>query len=148
MIIGYFENKLNDKGRTALPAKFRHELGTEIIVAKWYEGCIVLIGSKSWLGLIGKLSGESKIVTSSVRDTDRFIMGSAFEIILDDQGRFVIPKSLRDYANIGGEIIFLGLGDRVEIWDKKRWSEREKYVAEHAAEIIENIAQERLLNDK
>ena len=125
MLIGQYLVKLTDKGRLALPSKFKKILGNEIIVAKWYEGCIVIVDSHKWQGLLNKLTGNAEHITESVRDTDRFLLGSAFEVELDAQGRFVVPKTLRRYANIQREAVFLGLGDRVEILDEKTWSEKE-----------------------
>ena len=143
MLIGQYVNRLNEKGRTALPAKFREIVGDSAIIAKWYEGCLVVVDTNSWEVLLTKLTGKSEIITSPVRDTDRFILGSAFEINLDSQGRFVIPKILREYAGLKDEITFVGLGTRVEVWDKKAWEEREKFVQEHASEFVEKLAEKR-----
>lgn len=144
MLIGQYIASLTEKGRTALPKRFREVIGDSVIVAKWYEGCLVVVDAPSWVELLQKLTGKSEIITAPVRDTDRFILGSAFEVELDAQGRFVIPKVLRDYAGLKSEIIFLGLGSRVEIWDKGAWEEREKYVQENAPEMIEKLAKEKV----
>jgi MraZ protein len=143
MLVGQYIQKISTKGRTALPAKFRQVLGKDVIVAKWYEGCLVIVDGKSWQALLLKLTGKSEIITAPVRDTDRFILGSAFEVNLDNQGRFVIPKLLREYAGLAEEAVFVGLGDRVEIWDKKGWEERERYVQKHASEMVEKLAKDR-----
>jgi MraZ protein len=143
MLVGQYIQKISTKGRTAVPAKFRQALGQNVIVAKWYEGCLVIVDSKSWQALLLKLTGKSEVITAPVRDTDRFILGSAFEINLDNQGRFVIPKLLREYAGLTEQAVFVGLGDRVEVWDKKGWGEREKYVQKYAGEMVEKLAKDR-----
>ena len=140
MFIGHYYSVLTDKGRTAFPKKFRVQIGEAGICAKWYEGCLVIVGEDKWGALLERLTGKSEIITKPVRDTDRFILGSAFEIDFDAQGRFVVPKVLRDYAQLSDEIVFVGLGDRVEVWNKKDWEEREKKVADEAEVLIEEIA--------
>ena len=142
MLLGQYEVNLTDKGRLALPKRFREKLGARVIVAKWYEGCLVVVANESLKSLLGRLTLESKFITAPVRDTDRFILGSAFEVDLDKQGRFVVPKYLRDYAGLTGEVVFLGLGNRVEIWAKKVWLEKEKIIQKEAEGLIETIAKE------
>lgn len=143
MLIGHSYVKLTEKNRAALPKRFREELGEKAIVAKWYEECLVVVSEASWKGLLSKLTGKSEILTSPVRDTDRFILGSAFEISLDSQGRFVIPKILKEYAKLKDEVVFVGLGNRLEIWDVEAWRKREKFVQEHSAELVEKLAEEK-----
>ncbi len=124
----------------AIPKKIRRHLGKKFIIAKWYEGCLVAVSHESWQELLNRLTGASQIITSPVRDTDRFIMGSAFEVVPDEQGRIIIPEKLAQYAGFKKEVLFMGLGNRVEIWDQVSWEEREKYIAEHSAEFLEEVA--------
>lgn len=140
MLIGQYTTRLSDKSRTALPARFRRELKNKVIIAKWYEGCLVIVAQDKWAALLARLTSKLEFVTKSVRDTDRFILGSAFDIELDNQGRFIIPKNLRDYANLGDELVMLGLGDRVEVWDKLQWKKREAYISRHASSLVEELA--------
>ena len=143
MLIGQFTSKLTDKDRIAVPKKFRSDLGREMIVARWYENCLVLVSLDSWNELRNRLSGVSGPVISPVRDIDRFILGMAFEISLDKQGRFIIPDKLLDHANIKSEVVFVGLGDRVELWAIEEWKRIEDVVQEKAAAAIEMIAKQK-----
>src|SRR3989344_4239659 len=116
MIIGQYSSKLTEGNRISIPKKYRDELGEEIIIAKWYEGSLILVSKQYWKDLIERLTGKSRIIAAPVRDIDRFIYGSAFELEFDGQGRFVLPEMLKEYAKINSEVVFAGLGDRVEIW--------------------------------
>ncbi len=142
MLIGQYFSKLTQKNRVAVPKKFREELGSEMIVARWYEGCCVLVSKQNWQNLIDRLIGRTHLVISPIRDIDRFILGSAFEVSLDSQGRFVLPEVLVDFAGLKEEVVFLGLGDRVEIWAKEKWIDLEKSAEEKASLAIEKIAKE------
>ncbi len=141
MVIGLYETKVTGKRRLAIPKKFREKLGSTLIVAKWYEKCLVLTGEEGWDDLFKRVTGDIKMITSPVRDTDRFILGSAYEVNPDDQGRVVLPEKLINWAGIKSEAVFLGLGDRVEIWDKAEWEKKEKQIGETAEELLEKLGE-------
>ena len=140
MLIGQHTSKLTDKNRISVPKKFREELGSEMIIAKWYEECLVLVSRENWQKLVRRLIGDARIIISPVRDIDRFIFGSAFEADLDNQGRFVLSESLINYARIETEVVFVGLGNRVEIWSAEAWKELEEIAEKKASKAIETIA--------
>src|SRR3989338_11195004 len=109
MIIGEFNQKLGDKNRIAFPKKFREELGNKLIITKGYEGCLVLMSPAQWEEMIsGAVSGP--FVSGLIRDTTRFLLGSASEIELDAQGRFIVPTYLKDYGSLNLDGVFVGLG--------------------------------------
>ena len=140
MLIGQHTSKLTDKNRISVPKKFREELGSEMIIAKWYEECLVLVSRENWQKLVRRLIGDARIIISPVRDIDRFIFGSAFEADLDNQGRFVLSESLINYARIETEVVFVGLGNRVEIGSAEAWKEVEEIAEKKASKAIETIA--------
>lgn len=116
-----------------------------MILAKWYENCLVLIGRDSWRALLERLTGGEQMIVQPIRDTEHFIFASAYEVVGDDQGRIVLPDRLVSYASLGEQVYFLGIGDRVEIWNKEVWEKKEAQVALEAASYIENLAKK---NDK
>lgn len=140
MIIGQYYSKLTDKSRLSIPKKFREEIGDDLVIARWYESCLVLVAKNDWEKLIRRLTGEGGIVTSKVRDIDRFISGLAYEVGLDKQGRFIVPDKLLLHSGIQDEAVFVGLKDRIEIWSRQNWEELEKRVDEKATIAIEQIA--------
>lgn len=140
MLIGQYISKLTDKDRISVPKKVRAELGEELVIARWYEKCLVLVAKDSWEKLQSRVRGKTSIITTPVRDIERFILGLAFEIRLDKQGRFVLPKPLIDYAQVKDEIIFVGLGDRCEVWASESWINLENQVEEKARKAIDRIS--------
>lgn len=140
MLIGQYKSKLTDKFRLAIPKKFREEIGDEFVVARWYEKCLVMVAKEDWDSLAKRLTGESRIITTTVRDVDRFILGLAFEVKLDAQGRFIVPEKLLIHSGIRDEAVFVGLEDRIEIWSAQNWKELEESVEEKATAAIEEIA--------
>src|SRR3989344_994303 len=104
VFIGQYEVKLTEKGRIALPVEFRRKIGKKAYITRWYEGCLVIVSSQSWMALLDKVGAKSIHLTQAVRDTDRFILGASFEVDLDSQGRFVVPKMLRGYAQLKDDV--------------------------------------------
>lgn len=142
MLIGSYVGNVGDKRRVAVPKKFLTELGDEPVIAKWYENCLVLVSTSFWEELLKRLTGGSKVASLGVRDIERFILGSAFETEPDGQGRIVIPELLAQYAGITKELVFVGLGNRVEMWPKEAWDKKSQDLAQTTKEYIENIAKD------
>ena len=126
--------------RISIPTVFRENLGKELVLSQWYEGCLVLTAKSSLNTLLGRVTGDEKTIIEPVRKTEHFIFASSFEVIPDEQGRIVVPDKLMAYAKLEAWVYFLGVGDRVEVWNKEIWEAREKEVAQEAASYIEDLA--------
>ncbi|MCH5207377.1 MAG: division/cell wall cluster transcriptional repressor MraZ [Oscillospiraceae bacterium] len=116
---GQYEHTLDAKGRMNFPAKLLKELGEHFYISKSInEKCLTVYTSESWETLRDKLKGNSSKNALAVQ---RFIFGSACEVEPDKQGRIAIPLALRNYAEITGEVVVVGMADRAEIWQKAKW---------------------------
>jgi transcriptional regulator MraZ len=122
MLIGQYEGKIDVKGRTAFPKKFREVLGDRLIITLGYENSLIVVSEKGWKALLEGTEGKP-FIQSGARETQRFLLGSASSIELDSKGRFIIPSYLRNFGKIKGDVVFLGLSRYVEIWDKELWGE-------------------------
>jgi MraZ protein len=140
MLTGSYLGVLSDSRRVAVPKKFINEIGENPVVAKWYEDCLVLVNANFLKDLIAKLTGEKQIVNLGVRDIERFIIGSSFEVEPDDQGRIIIPEILAKYAFLEKDVVFVGLLDRVEIWSNKTWEEKSSEFAKTTKSYIEGLS--------
>ena len=140
MLVGHYQTKIDLKNRTAVPAKYRQVLGKKVVLAQWYENCLVIVSKNQWGALLKQIT-QKPFIVSPARETDRFLLGNAFEIDLDSQGRFVVPPTLTKYAGLDKEVVFIGLLNRVEIWDKNNWDKHQKYLNEKAADIAEALSQ-------
>ena len=138
MLIGEYSTKLGEKNRVAVPKKFRTEMGNNLILAKGYEGCLILVTGGQWKKVTDGML-KAPYTREAARDTARFIVGSASEIDTDKQGRFVLPNNLKEYAELGKEVVFVGLMNRVEVWDAKQWKARSDYLAKNSSLIAEKL---------
>jgi len=109
-----------------------------LIIARGYEGCLILLDNKRWK-LLETVISKEPILNLSIRDTKRFLLGGASELELDNQGRFVLANNLKDYAEINEEIVFIGLIDWVEIWNKDKWQEKLKELSKNASDIADKL---------
>jgi len=138
MLIGQYRGKVSPKGRVAFPKKFREQLGTKLVITRGYEGCLIVVSQKDWQTLLEGTENKP-FVLEATRTTLRFLLGNAAEVELDPQGRFVLPSYLRSYGEIKKEAVFLGLQKYVEIWDRTRWEEYQKYLSKNIKTISERL---------
>jgi len=120
MFTGEYHHAVDEKGRVAVPARFRAELAGGALVSKWIDGCLALHPKSAWDALAGKVS-TLPITEPGARTFQRFIFGTAFEVELDRQGRLVVPQVLREFAGLGTEAVVVGSRDHLEIWSPERW---------------------------
>lgn len=140
MFLGTYLVSVTSGKRISIPSVFRENLGKELVLSQWYEGCLVLVAKGSLNLLLGRITGDQKSIIEPIRKTEHFIFASSFDVVPDEQGRIVIPDRLVNYAKLSDQVYFLGVGDRVEIWNKEVWEMTEKEVAEDAATYIEELA--------
>jgi MraZ protein len=138
MLIGEYKSTLGKKNRVSLPKKFREILGENLILTKGYEQALIIVNEKLWKKVAQEVINGS-FINKDIRDTSRFLVGGAKEIELDKQGRFVIPQSLLEHAGLKDEVVFIGLVNWVEVWDKTKWEERLNYLKAHGEEIAQEI---------
>ncbi len=120
MLLGQYEGKIDEKGRTAFPKKLRETLGDKLIVTFGYEQALIVVSESGWKSLLEGTEGKP-FIQAEARETQRFLLGGASFVELDSKSRFIIPSYLRQFGKIAQEVIFIGLSRYVEIWDKKRW---------------------------
>ncbi len=139
MLLGTYSAKLAENHRTSIPSQLKKDLGQELVLAKWYEECLVLVSKQAFNALLERIVGKNNLVTNPVRGSEHFIFTGAYEIDSDDQGRIVIPESLIKYSHLTDEIYFLGVGDRVEIWNKNLWDKKIETVVKDAPNYIDEL---------
>lgn len=143
MLLGQYEGKVGAKGRIAFPKRFREILGDRLIITLGYENSLIIVSEEGWKALLEGTEGRP-FVQSETRETQRFLLGGASFVELDDKGRFIIPSYLRTFAKIKDEVVFLGLSRYVEVWDKSRWEEYRGNLEEN----IEGISQKLIKNEE
>lgn len=120
MLIGEYEHSLDAKGRLIMPAKIREDIGEKFIITKGLDGCLFGFSQNEWNNFEEKLK-TLPLTNKNARDFVRFFLSGAIECEIDKQGRFLIASNLREYATMEKEVIIIGVGTRIEIWNKDKW---------------------------
>jgi len=139
MFTGQYEHAVDQKGRVAVPVRFREKLEKGSVVTKGLDGCLFVFPKSKWESL-AKSVGQLPVNKASVRLYSRMLLANAVEIEFDNQGRILIPIFLRKFALINSKVIFAGIFDRVEIWSKHSWDEMTKSSDKDAGKIVEELS--------
>lgn len=140
MLLGEYQHAVDDKGRLAVPAKFRKSLSGGVVVTKGMESCLYLYPTEEWLKLADALS-KLPINRADSRAFSRLLLGGANHAEIDSQGRILVPEYLRKYAGITSRAVIVGLYNRAEIWDEEKWKEYRAKVEERGDEIAERLGE-------
>lgn len=119
MFMGEYHQKIDEKGRLIIPAKIRYELGENFIVTRGLDGCLFVYKKDTWNKIISKYQALPNV--KEARNFMRFFLSGAISLDFDKQGRINISTPLTKYADLTKDVTVIGVGDRLEIWDSKRW---------------------------
>ena len=133
MFMSEYNHTVDAKGRLIIPSKFREILGDEFVISKGMDGCLFVYANDDWKAFEEKLT-SLPLINKEARQFDRFFLAGAAQVEVDKQGRILLPASLRSFANLDKDVVLVGVGSRIEIWDK------EKYEALSADENMDDIA--------
>ncbi len=122
MLIGEFSHGMDKKNRIIIPSKLRDGLGEQFVMTKGLDSCLYIYPITEWKTLEAKLKALP-LTDKNARSFVRFFFSGANEMEPDKMGRVLIPQSLLNYAGISGEVVSVGMMDRVEIWSKEKWQE-------------------------
>lgn len=121
-----YECKLDAKGRLVLPAKFKASLpeasGGELMVRRGFEPCLVLYPMVEYKKIFSRIAGLNEF-NEEYRSLQRNFFRGNTQVELDNLGRFVVPKPMIKYANLEKEVIMVGMGNRIEVWDAAGYEE-------------------------
>ena len=137
MLMGEYSHSLDTKGRLIMPVKLRQDIGEKFILTKGLDGCLFAFSQTEWLNFEEKLK-SLPLSDKNARNFVRFFLSGATECEIDKQGRFLIPTNLRIAGNLEKEAIIIGVGTRLEIWNKETWEKCDQEIS--ADEIAENMA--------
>ena len=140
LLIGQYEATVGDKGRIALPKKLREIIGDRLIITLGYENALTIVSEEGWKALLEGTEGRP-FIQREARETQRFLLGGASSIVLDDKGRFILPDYLRSFAEVKDTVIFLGLSRYVELWDKSKWEIYRKGLEKNIDKIAKRLTQ-------
>ena len=138
VFIGEYRHSLDDKGRLAIPVKFRADLESGAIVTRGLDGCLYVYTTTEWQKLADKLAAMPMSQSNS-RAFARLMLAGAMDVAIDKQGRIVVPDYLRSYAGIKKNLVVAGLYNHLELWDEKAWNAYKKKTEKDSGDIAEQL---------
>lgn len=126
MFYGEYAHTIDRKGRLIIPSKFRQQLRANSIemlfLTRGLDGCLFLFPEGEWRSAEGKLK-DIPFTKGEGRKFNRVFFSAAVDVKPDGLGRILIPKSLKEFAQIKDEVVMIGVSTRIEIWAKHKWQE-------------------------
>ena len=140
MFLGEFEHSIDDKGRLAIPARFRAALEEGLVMTRGVERCLVIYDAESWRGVSDRVRNLNPWQEEARRMQRHFFSG-AVPAQADKLGRVVVPQFLRTYAQLDDEVTVVGVADRIEVWSRAEWQRQRSDAERDSAELAEHLAQ-------
>lgn len=138
MFFGYYERTLDEKGRLLIPSKMKDEAGIKVFIMKGFDGALSIYKASKFEELV-KASETIPFNKKNSRAYLRIQLGSACELDVDRQGRIQLPTHLLNKYHIGKDVVVLGVGEHMEVWDRAAYEEYERNANESFEEIAENL---------
>ncbi|MCR4691464.1 MAG: division/cell wall cluster transcriptional repressor MraZ [Lachnospiraceae bacterium] len=120
MFKGEYSHTIDTKGRMIMPSKYRELLGDVFTITRGFDKCLMAFDQAGWENFEQKIR-SLPVSKPSARKAQRYFIGGSQDVEIDKQGRALIPAVLREHAGLGKEIVLMGVGNYIEIWDKATW---------------------------
>lgn len=140
MFIGEYQHSIDEKGRVAVPVKFRNLLKKGAVVTRGIDNCLFLYSREQWNKIAGKLA-NMPVSQSRARAFSRLMLAGAMEADFDNQGRITLPEYLRSFAGLKKKAVIAGLYDRLEIWDEESWNKYKSGAEKESTAIAESLSE-------
>ena len=140
MLLGEYKHNLDTKGRMAIPAKFRDKLSAGAIITRGIDNCLFVFANAEWEKLAEKLIALP-LAQANSRAFVRLMLAGATDVVVDSQGRILIPDYLRKYAGLKKMTVVAGLYNRIEVWDEAVWTAYKTKAETSSEEIAEKLGE-------
>jgi MraZ protein len=138
VFLGTYEPKLDEKGRLILPAKFRDEMSSGVVLTRGQERCLYAFPRAEFEQIHTQLR-QAPLTSKQARDYMRVFLSGAADEVPDRQGRITIPSILRSYAGLERDLAVIGSGSKVEIWGAAAWATYLEAQEESFSQITEEV---------
>lgn len=145
MFYGEYEHTIDRKGRLIIPAKFRQALkehdATTLFLTRGFDGCLFLFPESEWRDLENRFK-QIPFTKAEGRKFNRLFFSGASEVDVDRLGRLLIPRTLKEFAQIKQDVVIVGVSTRMEVWSKEQW----RAFYEGSRQSFEEIAERVMLD--
>jgi MraZ protein len=140
---GTFDHTLDAKSRLTVPARYRAALADGVVMAMPVDlkPSVGVWRPADYERYTERALAELPPLSPKLNELERFFYGSSQDADLDAAGRIMVPGFLGEHASLAKEVVVVGAGDRLELWDRTRWSEHRTTLLSGVAEITAHVDQ-------
>lgn len=138
---GTFDHTLDAKNRLTVPARYRAALADGVVLAMPVDlkPCVGVWRPEQYETYTQRALAELPPLSSRLNEMERFFYGSSHDTELDAAGRIMVPSFLGDYAKLAKDVVVVGVGDRMELWDRSAWGEHRSSLLSGVAEVTARV---------
>jgi len=138
---GTYDHTLDAKNRLTVPARYRAALAEGVVMAMPVDlkPCVGVWRPAEYETYTRRALADLPPLSSRLTELERFFYGSSQDAELDAAGRIMIPSSLREEAHLAKDVVVVGVGDRLELWDKSVWNEHRSTLLTGVAEVTARV---------
>lgn len=140
MFIGEFAYRVDEKGRVPIPPRFRTDEVKEkgVVLCPGADRCIAIYPLSIWNKMAESLT-SGPLISSKMRKLNRALFATSFNAEMDAQGRVNLPAQLKNYANLGDEVVIIGVNTYMELWNSQQWQQEKINSQEESWQTIETM---------
>ena len=138
MFLGEHRHALDAKGRVIFPVRMRAELGAQVVIQKGIEPCLYVLPPDEWDRQVQRVT-ELPTTNPEARRYARHFFSQASSERIDAQGRLTIPQTYREYASLDRDVVIVGSGRRVELWDAAAWDAQRDSVESNLEDLTRDL---------
>jgi MraZ protein len=138
---GTFDHTLDAKNRLTVPARYRATLAEGVVMAMPVdlEPCVGVWQPQQYERYTERALAELPPLSPRLAELERFFYGSSQDAELDAAGRIMLPSFLSEHAGLSKDVVVVGAGERLELWDRTRWNEHRPTLLGGVAEITARV---------
>ena len=136
---GNFEHTLDAKHRLTVPSKFRTQLAGPVFLVKGVDRCISVYPEQTYSAMTDAALAGLNHFSPEARELRRFFHGNAADVELDSAGRVMLPPSHREHAGIDRQVMIVGTGDSLELWDLDAWKAYDTDLTARAPDLTSSL---------
>lgn len=132
---GTYQHSLDAKHRLTVPSRFRDDFAEGVVIVKGVDPCVELWRVADYESHVDSATANYAAMSPDLRQTLRLMQGSAFDTALDKVGRVGLTAQLLEHAALGKDVVLVGVGRCLELWDRQRWEQQEAGLPAAVAQI-------------
>jgi len=138
---GTYDHTLDAKSRLTVPSRYRAALADGVVMAMPVDlkPCIGVWRPQEYETYTRRALADLPSLSPRLTELERFLYGSSHDAELDAAGRIMIPSSLREEAHLAKDVVVVGVGDRLELWDKRAWGDHRSTLLAGVAEVTARV---------